>query len=116
LHLLLPLTHLLLQLGPGAIDDLLGLDGGVLQAGLRVPLGLLENAPAVLRNVSQLTGGDLPLVEKPSDDSEGQQDEDGDDQDEQRREFQLRHLPSGVGRPAGAAPTRGQITIATKPP
>jgi len=92
---------LLLQLGPGAIDDLLGLDGGVLQAGFRGPLGFLDDAPAVLRNVSQLTGGDLALVEKASDDSERQQDEDRDDQDEQRREFQLRHLPSGVGRPTG---------------
>jgi hypothetical protein len=69
-----------------------------------------------LRNVSQLTGGDLALVEKASDDSERQQDEDRDDQDEERREFQLRHLPSGVGRPTGPAPTRGQVTIATKPP
>jgi hypothetical protein len=58
----------------------------------------------------------LPLVEEPGDHSERQQDEDGNDQDDQRGGLQLRHLPSGVGRPTGAAPGRGQVTIATKPP
>ena len=59
LDLLLPLPDLLLELGPGAVDDLLGLDGGVLQAGLRGSLGLLDDAAAVLRNVSQPTGREL---------------------------------------------------------
>jgi hypothetical protein len=56
----------------------------------------------MLRNVSQPTGRDLPLVEEPGDHSERQQDEDGDDQDDQRGGIQLRHLPSGVGRSAGS--------------
>src|SRR5262249_5895027 len=51
LDLLLAFASLLLELGPGAVDDLLGLDGGVLQARFRVSLGLLEDPATVLRNV-----------------------------------------------------------------
>ncbi len=108
LDLLLALPGLLLELGPGAIHDLLGLDGGVLQAGLRVPLGLLQDAPAVLRNISEAPCGDLPLEHNASQHAEraaGRRD--GDDQDDERGGFQDRHLPSGAGRLPGSAPTRG---------
>ena len=49
LDLLLALPALLLELGPGPVDELLGLDGGVLQAGLgasaRLPPGVAARAP-----------------------------------------------------------------------
>ena len=96
LELLLALAGFLLELGPSAIHDFLGLDGGVLQAGLRVSLGLLQDAPAVLRNISEAACGDLPLEHDAGQEGEREQDDrGGDDQDDERGGFQDRHLPSG---------------------
>src|SRR5262249_57150061 len=56
LDLLLPLLDLLLELDPGAVDDLLGLDGRVLQLGLGLLLGLLHDAAALLGRLADLPG------------------------------------------------------------
>ena len=93
LHLLLALAGLLLELGPGAEHDLLGLDRGVLEARLRVTLGLVEQPAAVLRNIAKPSGRQLSLDQQSAESCQGQQHDERDDQDDERGGLQDGHLP-----------------------
>ena len=67
LHLLdlaLALLDLLLELHPRLVDDLLGLDGRVLQPGLAVPLRLFDQTAGLFGSLSDLPVGQRPLEQQ----------------------------------------------------
>ncbi len=61
----------------------------------------------MLRNVAHPTRRGLALQQETGNHSERQENDGCDDQYDQHAELQERHLPSAIGRPAGARADRG---------